>query len=244
MTKVQAPRGVTLRTEEKYEEVRQLISIGRQRGYLVHDEVNDILPEEISTSVEEIEKLYDRFGSLGIELVDSEDQGKEHVAANEAKTVLGADAEGTKLDLSPGTLEKTNDPVRMYLREMGTVPLLTRKGEVAIARRIERGEHRVLNALSRGRYTISEILAAPEQIKKDRRSLEAMFTVTEEEGAQPIEKKLNAIRATIGRIGRHSRVRDHELKRLRQLKAGSRLFRATTGKLNRVTVRIAKEIRA
>ena len=67
MTKVQAPRGVTLRTEEKFEEVRQLISIGRQRGYLVHDEVNDILPEEISTSVEEIEKLL--AASNGLHLV-------------------------------------------------------------------------------------------------------------------------------------------------------------------------------
>src|SRR2546427_11670418 len=120
MTKVQAPRGVTQGIEEKYEEVRQLISIGRQRGYLVYDEVNDILPEEISTSVEEIEELYDRLGSHGIELVDSEDQWKERVAANEAKGALVAKEEGTKLALTPGTREKTNDPVRMYLREMGT----------------------------------------------------------------------------------------------------------------------------
>src|SRR5216117_755407 len=171
MTKIQAPRGLTLGIEEKYEEVRQLISIGRQRGYLVYDEVNDILPKEISTSVEEIEELYDRLGSHGIVLVDSEEEWKERVAANEAKRAFVAKEEGTKLDLTPGTREKTNDPVRMYLREMGTVPLLTRKGEVAIARRIERGERRVLKALSRGRYTISEILAAPDQIKKDRRSL-------------------------------------------------------------------------
>ena len=93
----------------------------------------------------------DRTADHGIELVDSEDQWKEWVAANEAKKALVAKGEGTTLDLTRGALEKTNDPVRMYLREMGTVPLLTRKGEVAIARRIERGERRVLNALSRGR---------------------------------------------------------------------------------------------
>ena len=205
MTKIQSPRGMTLGIEEKYEEVRQLISIGRQRGYLVYDEVNDILPEEISTSVEEIEELYDRLGEHGIELVDSEEQWKERVAANEAKKALTAKEEGTKLDLTPGTLEKTNDPVRMYLREMGTVPLLTREGEVAIARRIERGEKRVLKAFSRNRWVITEILAAPERIKKERRALEEMFMVTEEESEQPIEKKLGVIKGSITRIGRLSR---------------------------------------
>ena len=155
--------------------VVKLISIGRQRGYLVYDEVNDILPEEISTSVEEIEELYDRLGEHGIELVDSEEQWKERVAANEAKKALTAKEEANKLDLTPGTLEKTNDPVRMYLREMGTLPLLTREGEVAIARRIERGEKRVLKALSRNRWVITEILAAPERIKKERRALEELL---------------------------------------------------------------------
>ena len=243
MTKIQSPRGIPLGIEEKYEEVRHLISIGRQRGYLVYDEVNDILPEEISTSVEEIEELYDRLGSHGIELVDSEDQWKERVAANEAKKALSMKGEAVKLDLTPGTLEKTNDPVRMYLREMGTVPLLTREGEVAIARRIERGERRVLKALSRSRYVIHEILTAPERIKKDRRSLEEMFTMSEEEAEQPIEKKLGVIKGAIVRVGRLSRAREQHFKRMRRLKPGSRLFRATTGKLNRVTVRIALEIR-
>ena len=243
MTKIQSPRGMPLGIEEKYEEVRQLISIGRQRGYLVYDEVNDILPEEISTSVEEIEELYDRLGEHGIELVDSEEQWKERVAANEAKKALTSKEEGSKLDLTPGTLEKTNDPVRMYLREMGTVPLLTREGEVAIARRIERGEKRVLKALSRNRWVITEILAAPERIKKERRALEEMFTVTEEESEQPIEKKLGVIKGSITRIGRLSRTRDQHLKRMRRLKSGSRLFRTTTGKLNRVTVKLAQEIR-
>src|SRR5437867_2455117 len=243
-TKIQAPRGLTLGIEEKYEEVRQLISIGRQRGYLVYDEVNDILPEEVSTSVDEIEELYERLASHGIELVDSEDQWKEKVAASEAKKAIQPRDDGSKLDLTPGALEKTNDPVRMYLREMGTVPLLTREGEVAIARRIERGEKRVLKALSRSRHVIAEILAAPERIKKDRRALEEMFTVSEEEAEQPIEKKLAAVKAVIARISRMNRTREAQLKRMRRLKPGSRLFRATTTKVNRSTVRIAQEIRS
>src|SRR5436309_9116656 len=240
MTKIQKPSDVSAGIEEKYEEVRRLINLGRQRGYLVYDEVNDLLPEEISTSVEEIEELYDRLGEHGIELVDSEDQWKERLAANEAKKALVPKDEGTKLDLTPGTLEKTNDPVRMYLREMGTVPLLTREGEVAIARRIERGEKRVLKALSRNRWVIYEILAAPERIKKDRRALEEMVTVSEEEAEQPIEKKLAVIKAAITRIGRLSRTREGQLKRMRRLKPGSRLVRATTTKVDRSTVKIAQ----
>src|SRR5262245_13038749 len=172
----------------------------------------------------------------------SNKESKKHASANEAKKTLDTKDDVTKLDLTPGTLEKTNDPVRMYLREMGTVPLLTREGEVAIARRIERGEKRVLKALSRNRAVIQEILAAPDRIKKDRRALEEMFTVSEEESEQPIEKKLGVIKGAITRIGRLNRQRDTHLKRLRRLKAGSRLYRETTGKLNRVTVRIAREI--
>src|SRR2546425_3169471 len=176
MTKIQTPRSVPLGIEEKYEEVRQLISIGRQRGYLVYDEVNDILPDEVSTSVDEIEELYEKLASHGIELVDSEDQWKEKVAASEAKKAIQPKEEGTKLDLTPGALEKTNDPVRMYLREMGTVPLLTREGEVAIARRIERGQMRVLKALSRSPIVIHELVAMGEDLKKGVRSIKEGVT--------------------------------------------------------------------
>src|SRR5713101_2622517 len=193
--------------------------MGKERGYLLYDEVNDLLPAEVNSS-EEIDNLLSTFERYGIDVYEDVSSARAARAAAEPAEITDTEpkeevtAEEVELDLTPGALEKTNDPVRMYLREMGTVPLLTRKGEVAIARRIERGERRVLNALSRGRYTISEILAAPAQIKKDRRSLEEMFTVTEEEGEQPMEKKLNAIKATIGRIGRHSRARDQQLKRL------------------------------
>src|SRR5262245_4316453 len=173
----------------------------------------------------------------------SNKESKKHASANEAKKTLDTKDDVSKLDLTPGTLEKTNDPVRMYLREMGTVPLLTREGEVAIARRIERGEKRVLKALSRSRFAIGEILASPERIKKDRRSLEEFFTVSEEEAEQPIEKKLNVIKGSITRVARLNRSRELQVKRMRRLKPGSRLFRATTTKVNRYTVKIAQEIR-
>src|SRR5215475_12202999 len=131
--------------EEKYDAVRQLIAIGKERGYLLYDEVNDSLPAEVHSS-EEIDDLLTTFERNGIEIYEDAASAKAARAVEvstdlerEGKEELHAE-EGGDLDLTPGSLEKTNDPVRMYLREMGTVPLLTREGEVTIAKRIERGQ--------------------------------------------------------------------------------------------------------
>ena len=137
--------------EERYDEVRQLITLGKEKGYLLYDEVNEILPSEV-TSSEELDELFNAFGSAGIEIVETDkayrdDRGGER-----------EDGGGQGLDLTPGTLEKTNDPVRMYLREMGTVPLLNREGEVAIAKRIERGKLSVIKSISRTPTVDMEIL--------------------------------------------------------------------------------------
>src|SRR5208337_4358696 len=100
--------------------------------------------------------------------------------------------EDVELDLTPGALEKTNDPVRMYLREMGTVPLLTREGEVEIAKRIERGQLRVLKALSRSPIVIRELLTLGEDLKKNVRSIKEVVTFDEEEITDEIlQNRLN-----------------------------------------------------
>ncbi len=125
--------------EDKYDEVRQLITIGKEKGYLLYDEVNDLLRSDI-TSPDELDDLFNTFGTAGIEVVDSEQKYREDKQA---------EGEELELDLTPGALDKTNDPVRMYLREMGTVPLLTREGEVEIAKRIERGKLAVIKSISR-----------------------------------------------------------------------------------------------
>jgi hypothetical protein len=131
--------------EEKYDEVRQLINIGKEKGYLLYDEVNELLPSEI-TSSDELDDLFNTFGSAGIEVIDSD---QKYLRDEKAIDRTGEGAEELELDLTPGALDKTNDPVRMYLREMGTVPLLTREGEVEIARRIERGKLAVIKSISR-----------------------------------------------------------------------------------------------
>ncbi len=157
--------------EEKYDEVQKLIDIGKEKGYLLYDEVSDLLPPEITASAEDLDDLFTAFGTAGIEVIDTEDPsfaGLDKIPgepkANERTEQPESDVE---LDLTPGALEKTNDPVRMYLREMGTVPLLTRDGEVEIAKRIERGQLTVLKSLSRSPVIVREIISIGEQLKKD-----------------------------------------------------------------------------
>ena len=132
-----------LSIQDKYDEVRQLINIGKEKGYLLYDEVNELLPSEINSS-EDLDDFFNTLGSAGIEVLDSDKGFRDDKPFD--RTQEGAE-EGVELDLTPGALDKTNDPVRMYLREMGTVPLLTREGEVAIAKRIERGKLSVIKSI-------------------------------------------------------------------------------------------------
>jgi len=166
-----------LSIEDKYDEVRQLINIGKEKGYLLYDEVNELLPSEI-TSSEELDDLFNTFGSAGIEVLDSDKNFRDE------KTGFDRTAEGAEeieLDLTPGALDKTNDPVRMYLREMGTVPLLTREGEVAIAKRIERGKLSVIKSISRTPMVTKKVIQLGDDLKNDQRTIRELVTFSEEE---------------------------------------------------------------
>jgi RNA polymerase primary sigma factor len=145
--------------EEKHPEVRTLINLGKERGYLLYDEIYQALPEELANAPDELDEIYIRFGDYGIEVVDVPEKATK-------KTGPAAGSETTVPD--PATVEKTNDPVRMYLREMGTVKLLDREGEVSIARRIENGEAKIYRALSTNRVVLGEILKIVEQAKRDK----------------------------------------------------------------------------
>ena len=159
--------------EEKYDEIRQLITIGKEKGYLLYDEVNELLPADI-TSSEELDDLFSTFGSAGIEVVDSEKSYRDD-------KLQGEGGEEGDLDLTPGALDKTNDPVRMYLREMGTVPLLTREGEVAIAKRIEQGKLAVIKSISRTPKVTQEVIEMGEQLRRGERTVRELVVFNEEE---------------------------------------------------------------
>ena len=175
---------MTLAIEEKYDQVRQLINMGKERGYLLYDEVNDLLPPEIHSS-EEIDDLLSTFERYGIDVYEDLASAKAALAAESApkSRVVKEEspAEDSELDLTPGSLEKTNDPVRMYLREMGTVPLLTREGEVAIAKRIERGQLLVLKTISRSPIILKELLGVGEDLRRGSRSIKEIVQFDDEE---------------------------------------------------------------
>ena len=178
---------VTVALEEKYDQVRQLIAMGKERGYLLYDEVNDILPPEVHSS-EEIDDLLSTFERYGIDVYEDLASAKAALAAADAtdsaepvKELESSAAEDGELDLTPGSLEKTNDPVRMYLREMGTVPLLTREGEVAIAKRIERGQLLVLKTITRAPLILKELLQVGEDLRNGSRSIKEIVQFDDEE---------------------------------------------------------------
>src|ERR687887_2158600 len=169
--------GGDLSIEEKYDEVRQLINIGKEKGYLLYDEVNELLPSEI-TSSDELDDLFNTFGSAGIEVIDSD---QKYLRDEKAIDRTGEGAEELELDLTPGALDKTNDPVRMYLREMGTVPLLTREGEVEIAKRIERGKLAVIKSISRTPTIAKRILIIGDQLRAGERTIRELVIFSDEE---------------------------------------------------------------
>ena len=164
--------------DDKYDDIKKLIDAGKEKGYLTYDQVNDLIPHDVH-SPEDLEDLLTTIGTQGIDVLESSKGPTTDLEKKFEEVEEGSD--DVELDLTPGALEKTNDPVRMYLREMGTVPLLTREGEVEIAKRIERGQLRVLKALSRSPIVIGELLAMGEDLKKGVRSIKEVVTFDEEE---------------------------------------------------------------
>jgi len=171
-----------LALDDKYDDIKKLIDTGKEKGYLTYDQVNDLIPHDVH-SPEDLDDLLTTIGTQGIDVLEGP---KLPSAALDKKFDEEEMGEELDLDLTPGALEKTNDPVRMYLREMGTVPLLTREGEVEIAKRIERGQLRVLKALSRSPIVIHELLALGEDLKKSVRSIKEVVTFDEEEITQEV----------------------------------------------------------
>jgi RNA polymerase primary sigma factor len=197
-----------LAIEDKYDQVRQLITMGKERGYLLYDEVNDILPAEVHSS-DEIDDLLSTFERHGIDVYEDAPskpaRGIENGEALEVPEIEEKEDELPEedLDLSPGTLEKTNDPVRMYLREMGTVPLLTREGEVTIAKRIERGQLLVLKVISRSPLVWKELLSIGEDLREGRRSIKEIVQFDDEElTEEKVEEKTGKTLQLIDRIAK------------------------------------------
>jgi len=192
--------------DDKYaDSVQKLIDIGKEKGYLLYDEVSDLLPPEIGASAEDLDDLFSAFGTVGIEVIADADQSFAALVKvpSEEKFDTEQTQEGIELDLTPGALEKANDPVRMYLREMGTVPLLTRDGEVEIAKRIERGQLTVVKVLSRSSVIVRKIITLGEQLKSDPSIIKDLLRFNDEDLTdEKIEEKLEETLVLIEQIGK------------------------------------------
>ena len=161
----------------KNPDMKQLISMGKEKGYLTYDEVNDILPPDI-VSPEHIDDLMVLFGEMDIELVDA-DQGESSVEVVKVddKELL---EEEKSLALRDGS-GHTDDPVRMYLREMGSIPLLTREGEVEIAKRIEETQNQIIMAVIKNPLAAKEVIHLREKLKNGKLTLDELGSPIDED---------------------------------------------------------------
>src|SRR6266581_909765 len=232
--------------EEKYDEVQKLIDIGKEKGYLLYDEVSDLLPPEISASAEDLDDLFSAFGTAGIEVIDTDDQSFAGLDKVAGAKKFEEQPEDIELDLTPGALEKTNDPVRMYLREMGTVPLLTRDGEVEIAKRIERGQLTVLKVLSRSPVIVREIITVGDLLKRDPSIIKDILRFSDEELTdETIEEKHQETLHLIEQIGdTYKKINQLRAKLEETPRSKKRQYRRAWWNLGHVRVQLSRLVRS
>jgi len=257
-----------LSVEEKYAEVKQLIVIGKEKGFLLYDEIYEVLPEEITSLPEELDEIYIRFNDLGIDIV--EDAEKPLQTSTKGIVTIDGTIEEKEVDqreevqqdiiaASSGIVDKTNDPVRMYLREMGTVKLLDRQGEVDIAKRIEKGERRVYKSLSANRIIREEILKIFEAAKKDTRVIKETIDLAmpDDDGTIAIEmengepklpaaaiNKIAEILVIFERVAKlDKRIKDAHTKLSDPKKLTQRSLQQTHKNIDKLEVELSDELR-
>ncbi len=250
--------------EEKYVEIKQLIAIGKEKGFLLYDEIYEVLPEEVTSLPEELDEIIIRFSDLGIDVF--EDAEKQIPSNPKAMVTIDGAIEDKEPDqreevqadivaVASGIVDKTNDPVRMYLREMGTVKLLDRQGEVDIAKRIEKGERKVYRALSQNRIILEEILKIFESAKKDTRVIKEMIDLAMPEDEDEIDigdpkllastvNKINDIMAIFEKVAKlDKKIKDNKVKLADSKKLTQRAIATTQKTINRLELELASELR-
>ena len=230
--------------EEKYSSVKQLIELGKEKGYLLYDEIYEMLPEEVVSLPDELDEIYLRFADLGVDVIDrperyqNRDDFESGTSGTDDDTDDDTDIEFHSVDLG------TNDPVRMYLHEMGTVPLLDREGEVEIAKRIEQGEWRIYEALCENPVVLRELLRLNEMAAKDKRILRELVAADPYEPLDP--KAADRIKGNL-KIFEQIAANDHEIgelrKRQKRCKPDGEKYLEIEREIDRLVAKIAKDIR-
>ena len=195
----------------------RLLAMGKRKKFLSFDELNREIPENMM-SPDELEDVLERLEGANISVAESDSQLLEQASALATDDDEAADEDDLDLDLSAGTLDKSNDPVRLYLREMGIVPLLTREGEVTIAQRIERGQIKTQKALSRSPIAVERVIKMGEDLVKGKQSIRETVTFSEQADISLEEDKAEEyMRWTLEGIGNIKQTYDKALKVLAQL---------------------------
>jgi len=214
--------------KKNLDEVKQLIDMGKEKGFLTYDEVNDLLPPDIVSS-EQIDDVMSMFGEMDIEIVDSAQKVKIPKIKLDLEEDEESEGEQEEMEFEPGTLGRTSDPVRMYLREMGSVSLLTREGEVEIAKRIEEGEKEMAGVILNTPITVKEVVSLGDRLKKFQITAAEISKEVEEEELEEDEEDVQKTRiiAIIDEIGEY----DARMEELNRLLEGESLSASARGKL-------------
>lgn len=234
-------------TEDKNRDdvMERLLELGGDKKYLTFDDLNRELPDNV-VSPDDIEDVLQKLEGSNIPVADSDERLLEQAAALAADDDESVD-EDIELDLSAGALEKTNDPVRLYLREMGVVPLLTREGEVAIAKRIERGQLKTQKAIARSPIAVKAVLKLGEDLEAGSANIREIVIFSEQAELTGDEDKAEEYRLwTIEGIQNISKLFKQGLKELEKLHVEQKAVRGKKSKkvmrLRRKVARIRLEI--
>ena len=246
-TKSKAGKGKTTveAVEEKYPAVKQLIELGKEKGYLLYDEIYEMLPDEVIGLPDELDDIYVAFSDLGIEVIDRPEryQNRDDFDSGTDGDFGKKEEDGNNVQLAAH--EKTNDPVRMYLREMGTVPLLDREGEVEIAQRIEKGEWLIYEALCENKVVLRELLRLNELAAKDKGVLRQLMDTDPDEkldakATERIKKNLKIFASISENDSEIQKLR----KRQKRCKEGGEKYLQIEREIDRLVAKIAKDIRS
>ncbi len=223
-------------TDDKFGRLKQLMETGKSKGYVLYDEVNELLPDDLNAGPE-LDDLLAGLDGAGVEILD------------EPKLGFDKKEEGDELadlDFTQDFGDKTNDPVRMYLREMGTVPLLTRDGEIELAKRVERGQRTVERALSRSPMVIKEILKLGEDVAADAFSIRDVLLLPELVNDEHLEEHRRQFLAAVEEIDRQFRKAQQYRQKMLAVSRGMKpkQHRSLRMSLGRTVVRISRLLRA
>ncbi|MDX6446298.1 MAG: polymerase primary sigma factor [Blastocatellia bacterium] len=218
----------------------RLLQLGGDKKFLSYDDLNRELPENV-VSPDDIEDVLQKLDASNIHVADSDERLIEQAAAIATDDEDG-DGEDLELDLSAGALEKTNDPVRLYLREMGVVPLLTREGEVAIAKRIERGQIKTQKSIARSPIAVGELLKIGDELAAHTINIREVVNFSEQAELAGEEDKAEEYREwTIEGIENIRRLFKNALKEWAKLRAETKITRGKkTKKLLRLRRKVAR----